>query len=293
MADVPVVVARQAAAAAARRSGVTVRLAEGRGDEDAVRAVFDEVWPTLEDGTQVTSNLLHALVHSGSYASLALDSTTGEPIGAALGFPGHRPDVPGRLYLHSHMAAVRESLRNRRVGTALKLHQRWWAMDQGIPVVSWTFDPLVRRNAFLNAIRLGVEVREYHRDFYGEMTDTINAGDRTDRFVAWWVVDSPQAALAAAGKVHAPDEASLAGYARSLLADIDGEPVRAVDPSIDETVLVALPDDIVAIRRADPDRALRWRLAVREAIEAAYAAGLSVTTVTDKGSYVFSREVAA
>ncbi|MFM8774836.1 MAG: GNAT family N-acetyltransferase, partial [Actinomycetota bacterium] len=123
MADVPVVVARQAAAAAAERSGVIVRPSEGRGDEDAVRAVFDEVWPG-DQGTQVTSNLLHALVHSGSYASLAVDSTSGEPLGAALGFPGHRPDVPGRLYLHSHMAAVRESLRNRRVGTALKLHQR-------------------------------------------------------------------------------------------------------------------------------------------------------------------------
>lgn len=289
MADTPVSVAQRAAEAAAERSGVEIRVAHGRADGDAVRGLFDETWPSASEGTQVTPNLLHALQHSGSYASLALDRETGAPVGAALGFPGYSDNVPGRLYLHSHMAAVRADLRNRRIGTALKLHQRWWAMTQRIPVISWTFDPLVRRNAFLNVIRLGVEVREYHPDFYGEMDDAINAGDRTDRLVAWWVVDSAQAALAAAGDLHAPDEESLLVVAHVLLADEGGEPVRGRDPSSDDTVLVALPDDIVAIRRSDPDRALRWRLSVRESIQSAYSAGLRVTTVTTQGSYVLSR----
>ena len=289
MADTPVSLAQRAAEAAAERSGVTVALPSTRAEQDAVRALFDETWPSGSEGTQVTPNLLHALLHSGSYASLAIDGATGDPVGAALGFPGHNEAVPGRLYLHSHMAAVRPDLRNRRIGTALKLHQRWWAMTQRIPVISWTFDPLVRRNAFLNVIRLGVEVREYHPDFYGEMDDAINAGDRTDRLVAWWVVGSPQAELAAAGELHAPDEESLLAVAHVLLANKGGEPVRGHDPSPDDTVLVALPDDIVAIRRSDPDRALRWRLSVREAIQAAYAAGLHVSTVTTQGSYVLSR----
>lgn len=289
MADTPVSLARSVADAAAQRSGVSIVIPGDRAGQDAVRALFDETWPSASEGTQVTPNLLHALMHSGSYASLAVDRSTGEPVGAALGFPGHSDQVPGRLYLHSHMAAVRPELRNRRIGTALKLHQRWWAMDQAIPVISWTFDPLVRRNAFLNVIRLGVEVRAYHPDFYGEMDDAINAGDRTDRLVAWWIVDSPQAALAAAGELHAPDEDSLLPVSHVLLADRGGEPERGTDPSADDTVLVALPDDIVAIRQADPDRALRWRLAVREAIQAAYAIGLRVSTVTTKGSYVLSR----
>jgi len=289
MADTPLSLARHAADAAADRSGITVVIPASRADQDAVRALFDQTWPSASEGTQVTPNLLHALLHSGSYACLAVDRSTGEAVGAALGFPGHNEAVPGRLYLHSHMAAVRPDLRNRRIGTALKLHQRWWTMSKGIPVISWTFDPLVRRNAFLNVIRLGVEVHEYHRDFYGEMDDAINAGDRSDRLVAWWVVDSPQAALAAAGELRAPDEASLRAVARDLLADDAGTPVRGADPSADETVLVALPDDIVAIRQADPDRALSWRLAVREAFEAAYAAGLRVSAVTTQGSYVLTR----
>jgi len=289
MADTPVSLARHAAEAAADRSGVSIVLPSTRAEQDAVRTLFDETWPSGSEGTQVTPNLLHALLHSGSYACLASDAKTGDPVGAALGFPGHNDAVPGRLYLHSHMAAVRPDLRNRRIGTALKLHQRWWAMTHRIPVISWTFDPLVRRNAFLNVIRLGVEVREYHPDFYGEMDDAINAGDRTDRLVAWWVVGSPQAELAAAGELHAPDEESLLAVAHVLLANKGGEPVRGHDPSPDDTVLVALPDDIVAIRRSDPDRALRWRLSVREAIQAAYAAGLHVSTVTTQGSYVLSR----
>lgn len=293
MADTPISLAQLAAEAAADRSRIVVRLAATRGEQDAVRSLFDETWPAASEGTQVTPNLLHALLHSGSYAALAVDADSGEPVAAALGFPGHRDEVPGRLYLHSHMAAVRPHLRNRRIGTALKLHQRWWAMTERIPIVSWTFDPLVRRNAFLNVIHLGVEVRDYHPDFYGEMDDAINAGDRTDRLVAWWVVDSSQAALAAAGALRAPDEMSLREVAHVLLADESGEPVRGRDPSSDETVLVALPEDIVSIRRDDPDRALRWRLAVREAIQTAYDTGLSISTVTDQGSFVLSphREV--
>jgi predicted GNAT superfamily acetyltransferase len=280
----PVLRAWEASRAADAAASVVIELAETAEDQRQVREVLDHVWPG--EGTQVTPNLLRALVHSGSYCSLARDRDTGRPLGAALGLVGRSGEVPGGVFVHSHMAGVWEDYRDRHIGTALKLHQRAWSMGEGIPVVAWTFDPLVRRNAFFNVVRLGVQVRSYHEDFYGEMTDAVNAGDRSDRLVAWWQLDSTQASLAAAGELRAPSSVALVDVARALLTDVNGEPVTHEAPTEAETVLVHLPSDAVAVRRADPARALRWRFALREAMRAAYDAGLRVSMVTTDGAYV-------
>lgn len=273
-----------AARTAQEASAVVIDVAESAADQTHVREVLDHVWPG--ESTQVTPNLLRALVHSGSYCSIARDRESGRPLGAALGLVGRSEEVSGGVFLHSHMAGVWENSRDRHIGTALKLHQRAWSMAEGIPVVAWTFDPLVRRNAFFNVVRLGVQVREYHEDFYGVMTDAVNAGDRSDRLVAWWDLDSSQASLAAAGELRAPSSAAMADIARAFLVDVDGEPVTHAAPTAVESVLVHLPSDVVAIRQADPERALRWRFAVRAALQAAYDVGLRVSMVTTEGAYV-------
>ena len=267
---------------------VRIDLAEDQAALTSARAVFDAVWPG--EGTQVTPNLLRALVHAGGYCSLAVEEDTGEAVGAALGFPARSLDLPGGVYLHSHMAAVRDDFRDRGIGTAIKRHQREWARLHDIPVVAWTFDPLVRRNARMNVISLGIEVRDYHCDFYGEMTDAINAGDRTDRLVAWWDVESDRAERAAAGML-APASAGAARErgARDIVAvDAAGLPVVGLAPAPGGEALIALPRDIVALRGVDPGSALRWRMAVREGIGAAYEAGLRIDTVTDEGGYLLA-----
>jgi predicted GNAT superfamily acetyltransferase len=265
--------------------GVSIRIAEDSAATDTARAVFDEVWPG--EGTQVTPNLLRALLHAGGYCSIVRDQASGEVLGAALGFPARDSSLPGGVYLHSHMAAVRDGHRDRGIGTAIKQHQRAWAIGNGIPVVSWTFDPLVRRNAYFNVIRLGVSIRDYHPNFYGEMNDAINAGDRTDRLVAWWEVGSERAALAADRALQPEDDERL--RVRDLIrVDARGWPEIAAAPSAGESVRVPLPEDIVALRRRDSGLGLAWRLAVREALTSAFAQGLRVTTVTTSGSYVLA-----
>lgn len=269
--------------------GVRVEVADQPDSMAAARAVFDQVWPG--EGTQVTSNLLRALVHAGGYCSVVIDEDNERVVGAALAFPARDTSLAGGVYLHSHMAAVVEGMRDRGIGAAIKQHQRAWAIEQGIPVISWTFDPLVRRNAHFNVNRLGVEVRAYHPDFYGVMTDAINAGDRTDRLVAWWVVDSERAGLAAQGELIIPDHASVAAEARDLIVlSADGAPRVAEPPHAGETALVSLPDDVVGLRRADPDLGLQWRLAVRSALTSAFDAGLRVSAVTSSGAYLLTPE---
>lgn len=273
--------------AAAARSGVTVRDLHAPRELADAQALCDEVWPTVGGGTQVTGNLLKAIEHAGGYV-VAAYSPRGETVGAALGFLGRHRDRAGawETHLHSHMAAVAPAWRDRSVGTALKRHQRWWALRHDVPVVTWTFDPLVRRNARLNLVKLGTEVAAYLPDFYGEMGDEVNAGDHTDRLLAWWRVGSPRAVAAAAGERRPADHQALrdAGAVEALTV-VDGAP-QLHDVPAGQVRLVPLPDDIVALRGRDPELALAWRFAVREALHGALVGGAVVDTVTDRGAYV-------
>ena len=143
--------------------------------------IFDLVWK-IESETQITPNLLQAMVHSGSYLSGAF--IDGKCVGAAFAFPA----TTGGLHLHSHMTAVLDDYRDQGVGYALKMDQWHWAKKHNYSEITWTFDPLVSRNAKLNLIKLGVDISSYHPNFYGDMPDALNAGDESDRLMVSWKV---------------------------------------------------------------------------------------------------------
>jgi predicted GNAT superfamily acetyltransferase len=107
-------------------------------------------------------------------------------------FPTQNGEGPGepRPYLHSHMMAVKEGYRNRRLGFQLKLEQRKDALKRGIRLIEWTFDPLEIKNAFLNIHKLGAVVRSYFEDFYGVSSSRLQGGLPTDRLLAEWQLDS-------------------------------------------------------------------------------------------------------
>ena len=88
----------------------------------------------------------------------------------------------------SHMLGVLPEHRNAGVGRQLKLEQRRKAIELGVDLVEWTYDPLQAMNAHLNFNKLGVVVCEYEENIYGASSSPLHAGTPTDRFVAeWWV----------------------------------------------------------------------------------------------------------
>lgn len=262
-------IAREALARAEQRSGVRVRTLSSLAELDQARAIFDQTWPMVGGGSNLPSNLFKALVHAGAYACAAYADDVA--VGATVAVVGRERDIDGRriTLLHSHMAAVRDEFRNRSVGTAMKSHQRMWALEHDIPVITWTFDPLVRRNARLNLLKLGVQVRGYERNFYGRMDDDYDFIDESDRVFAWWVVDSERADAAALGQLRAVPAREVAGRS--------------------DVRIVEIPDDIVALRRVDIAESRRWRETVREQMEAGLADGYTVTTLTEEGNYVMQR----
>ena len=212
--------------------------------------IFDKTW-AMDAGTEITPNLLQAMIHSGAYLSGAF--VDGECVGAAFAFPA----TTGGLHLHSHMTAVLDSFRDKGIGYALKVDQYKWAKQNNYKEITWTFDPLVARNAKLNVLKLGVDISAYYPNFYGDMPDELNAGDESDRVMA---------SLKVVGDVPTPKTA-----------------ISTPDKS---AVLIAIPDDIVAIRGKDLAENLRWRRSVRDEFVSALARGGKVIGFSANNEYV-------
>jgi predicted GNAT superfamily acetyltransferase len=124
---------------------------------------------------------------------------------------------------------------------------------------------LVARNAWFNFGKLGTVADAFGRAFYGEMTDEINAGDRSDRLVVRWDLEPDP------GPHPWPD-----GLPTVLTAEgdpLDPRPVAGVEPP-DEGGVIEIPRDHAALRSRDPALAARWRDATAEALERCFEAGL-------------------
>lgn len=261
-----------AAGAAARSAGVTIRVLTELAELHDVCRLFDSIWQSGPADPPVTRDLLRAMSKAGNYVAGAFDRTG--MVGACVAFFG----PPERREMHSHIAGVTRAARGRSVGYAIKLHQRAWALDRGVRTISWTFDPLVSRNAYLNMVKLGGTPVQYLPHFYGPMTDGINGADDTDRLLLRWDL------AVLGGRAPAPD---LCGAAIALDRTPGGEPVPGRADG--RTVLVAVPPDIESLRRADPACARRWRIAVRDVLGSLIDGGARVTGFDRAGWYVVER----
>ncbi|MGH2760431.1 MAG: GNAT family N-acetyltransferase [Actinomycetota bacterium] len=277
--------AEEDAVRAAVRSGVAVRILQSMDDFRRADDVVASVWGTGPANAQMPAELIRALTHAGGYAAGAFDG--GDLVGAVIAFLGRDPEG---IFLHSHILGVRPDFQARSIGFALKEHQRAWSLAQGLRRVTWTFDPLVRRNAYFNLQKLAADVGEYHANFYGAMGDGINAGDESDRVLATWYLDDPEVVAAAGTRRTDPDIDRLVdrGAARVLSADDRGRPQVCAGRT--GTILCEVPSDIIGLRAADPGLAFGWRRALRETLGASMDDGYAVKGISRSGWYVLTRD---
>ena len=229
-------------------TSTTIRPLTGLDDMDNLRSTAQSVWGSGADD-MVSSDYLMALAHCGGYIAGAY-SPDGLMIGCSFGMLArHRGD----WCLHSHITGVLPGMQNTGIGTLIKQHQREWAIDNGLSAITWTFDPLVRRNAWFNIAHLGADAVEFHENFYGPLNDDINGDDETDRLLARWDVRPSQ-------RQPAPNALSL---------------------------LIPTPPDIVTLRTTDPEAARQWRRTMREQLSGALITH-EICGFTSDGSYVLS-----
>ncbi|MFJ6947237.1 hypothetical protein ACISU4_21730 [Streptomyces wuyuanensis] len=266
-------VAREAGAAASA-AGVTVRTVHDVSGIHAVADFLADVWQMPRATPPYPPEVLHSLVHAGGavHAAYSARSSGGRPAGASVAVFG----PPGERDVYSFVAAASAS--GRGVGFAIKQAQRLWALERGATTMRWTFDPLVGRNARFNLVRLGAVGGEYLVDFYGPMSDGVNNGDESDRLTVVWDL--------VAGTPRKDDPADGRSAAEAVRRAPDGGPLalRGAD-----RMWCRVPEDVVALRAADPALALRWRYAVREVFTEAYAEGLRPTAMSRDGWYLLTR----
>ena len=228
---------------------IDIRIVETPVDLRRLVVLLNQVWGTMTPLVGV--ELLRALGHTGAYVAGAFSDN--RMVGGSLGFLGRHN---GELVLHSHVTGILPGVRKTGLGRQMKLHQRQWAAEQGLETIVWTFDPLVRRNAWFNVGVLGARVDAYLVDFYGPMSDSVNGRDPSDRLLVAWPTSGP---------LPAPDRAPF------------------VPPG---TIAVPTPDDIVVLRRTDAAGASAWRLRLREELGGPLTNGAEVVGFTRDGEYL-------
>lgn len=161
----------------------------------------------------------------------------------------------GEKAYYSHMTAVRQDLQGHGLGATLKWAQRDHALNRGVGLIKWTFEPWRSRNAFFNVEKLGATIGEYARDYYGiDYVSTEGAekkaGLSSDRLMAEWQLRSPKVEALSTG---------------DRFVDTD-EPVLAIAGTPNWTELV----------ERDVNEALIEQGRLRTEFESAFARGLVV-----------------
>jgi chorismate synthase len=213
-----------------------------------------------------------ALIPILEIGGLLLGAFSGpEMVGFVLGLPGREN---GRAILHSDMLAVKKEYRSHGLGYRLKLHQRARALANGIDRITWTFDPLQSRNAFLNFGKLGVKADSYRTNYYGETSSFLhNTG--TDRLWVMWKLISNRVKQRLEHGQNQRDAPGLAELPRLVRVGEDQAPISVRYSGTDNTV-IEIPVGIDSIVQTDPVLARSWRETTRTAFTSAIDAGLVV-----------------
>ncbi len=244
-----------------------------------------EVW-----GPQYTDSVPASLLQVATYVGgvvLGAFTPSDELVGFLFGLTGIDDGEPVHW---SHLLGVRDSTRNLGVGRLLKEAQRAELAARGVQRMSWTFDPLVAKNAYLNLNRLGARVVEYVPNMYGTTTSPLHYGIATDRLIV--SVDTHATAPA---REHIESVPARQPTLSPAMQDGDVPlDVSARPPAL----WIEIPSDIKQLIEQAPSAGAAWRSAVREHFQWALARGYEVTelqrdAVASRSFYLLRRTVAA
>lgn len=282
---------------------ISIKILETAEEMQLVEELQRLIWPGSEVDIVPAHVLLAASHHGGLVIGAFADElregqpkyhsdSLGRLIGFVFGFPGlyFTPDGP-RPKHHSHMLGVHPDYRNRGLGFRLKRAQWQMVRQQGLDRITWTYDPLLSRNAYLNITKLGAVCNTYLREMYGEMRDQLNIGLPSDRFQVDWWINSQRVNRRLSRKARR--QLDLAHYSAGGAEVINPTRLDASNlavpsteinwPSSGETnektaiLLVEIPADFQSIKAANPTLALEWRMHTRAIFERLFDAGYLVT----------------
>jgi predicted GNAT superfamily acetyltransferase len=241
---------------------ITICRATTVADYHACQECQRQAWSLSDDSYLVPiATMVGANLHGGLVLGAFL--ATGEAVAMSFAFLGR---IDRRICLYSQLTGVKPRFQSKGLGHAIKLRQREIAQTEGVERIAWAFDPLQAGNAHFNLGRLGATVGHYVDNMYGVRSDSLNAGVPTDRLIAEWDTAPRSQPRDSATRV-------LGGLPRLIETEQGTSPGIAGLAGDAPCVLLEIPSDILAFRRAGPALAEQWRAVVARAFTTAFAAG--------------------
>lgn len=257
-----------------------------------VVALEQAIWGYTDQGDLVTVPVFIFTVHRGA-TLIGASEPSGRMVGFAYAVIGMKDRRPMQW---SHMAGVLPEFRGG-LGFRLKLAQRERALAQGLDLIEWTFDPLQAMNAHFNFAKLGGVAEEYAANFYGESTSALHRGTPTDRLVLSWMINEPhvirrlERTPALGARSH--DVAAAPTVNTTRMAG-EWRETAVIDLTLDDRrVWIEIPTGFTEMQQRAPDRALRWRLDVRQMFEAYFAKGYRAVDFVLQREHGFGRYLLA
>ena len=264
---------------------------------DEFRQVMDlerAIWGYTDSADMVGVPVFIFTVHRGASLIGAFDHS-GRMVGFAYAVVGMKDQRP---MLWSHMTGVLAEFRGG-LGYRLKLAQRERALAQGYDLIEWTFDPMQAMNAHFNFAKLGGVVEEYEENFYGESTSALHKGTPTDRVVLSWKIAAPHVVRRLEqmqdfrARAHEVNEARVVN---TTVMEGEWRKTKQIDLTIGaRRVWIEIPTGFTEMQQKAPDRALAWRLDLRQMFQHYLSRGYrAVDFVLQReagfGRYLLARE---
>ena len=262
---------------------IHIRLVTSLPEFRACVEMQTEVWGAEYTDAVPASLMQVATTYAGAVA-LGAFTGTDELVGFLFGLTG----VDGNEIVHwSHMLGVRHAARNLGIGRMLKEAQRATLAKRGVHRISWTFDPLVAKNAHLNLNRLGARVVDYVPNLYGTSSSPLHYGIATDRLVV--TVDTRVAAPSENAFEPAPMRLPV------LTPEIQEGDVAVSVYAPPPALWIEIPTDIRHVIEHAQLAAIAWRESVRAHFQWALGLGYEVMglqrdPVTSRSFYLLRRQ---
>ena len=218
---------------------------------------------------------VHQTFTAAKNGGLVIGAFSGDEIvGFSYSFPGF---ANGQAFLCSHMLGIHPNYQLMGIGKQLKDEQLKLAVEMGYELITWTFDPLESRNAYLNTTKLYGICSTYLENWYGEMDDGLNKGLPTDRFkIEWWISSE---------RVEGKWKPQISSYDRpfKVRKSAKGNPTLLLDekemPTDCEGIEIPVPEHYQLIKRSEPELALDWRKKIRTIFQLLFASGYALIGV--------------
>lgn len=218
---------------------------------------------------------IHQTFTAAKSGGLVIGAFIGDEIvGFSYSFPGFEN---GKTFLCSHMLGIHPDYQLMGIGKQLKDEQLKLAVEMGYELITWTFDPLESRNAYLNTTKLYGICSTYLENWYGEMEDGLNKGFPSDRFkIEWWISSE---------RVGGRWKPEISSYARPFTVgqSVKGNPTLLLDEkeilSDSEGIEIPIPEHYQLIKKSEPELALDWRMKIRTIFHSLFASGYALIGV--------------